>query len=122
MKAMTFMFAPTLSVLVIIFFWFFNLTDFVSFITSQSAGASTLRVLMMLLEVFFVCVLYKYYEEKEFKEQLYSKAPDVINKTKGIQCNANRELRYAMDGQYNDEYYIYNTAKPNIKIVEVKSK
>lgn len=66
LKAMSFMFLPTLAVLLVVYFWFFNFAAFVAFVTASTGWAGFLRVVLMILEVVCVVLMYRHlYEEAE---------------------------------------------------------
>lgn len=71
LKAMSFMFLPTLAVLLVVYFWFFNFAAFVAFVTASTGWAGFLRVVLMILEVVCVVLMYRYlYEEAEKAAEL----------------------------------------------------
>ncbi len=78
LKAMSFMFLPTLCILFIIFCWFFSWTDFSNFITSQSAGAAIMRIIMMVLEVILCAYMYQHYMDEYQKTQKKEKVNKFV--------------------------------------------
>lgn len=65
LKAISFMLLPSLVILGVILIGFFNWTNFVNFMTSDSGWAIFVRLLMIVLELVLVCIMYQYYDEKE---------------------------------------------------------
>lgn len=70
LKAMSFMFLPTLSLLGVIFCWFLDWQAFVEFITAKTTGAGLIRLAMLGLEIALTCYMYKYYHKLEMEAEL----------------------------------------------------
>jgi amino acid permease len=98
LKAISFMFLPTLSVLSLILIGFFSWSKFVTFITSDSGFAMFIRIALAIGELVFVYFLYEHYEKQEF-----------INNVEDNKGNIIKEIK-------NDYIYEYNYFKnPNRK-------
>ncbi len=114
LKAMSFMFLPTLAVLCIIFCWFFSWTAFSSFITSQSSGAALLRIIMMVLEVVLCYMMYGHYmlqyEEEEKKKQIkkFVLNPDAESEAyrEAGYSNYIRDIFKVPEGRASYKYYV----------------
>ena len=117
-KAMSFMFLPTLSVLCLLLVGFFDPIALWEFIRSNSGGAIFVRVILFIIEVTFVAYFYfKYLYEEEFEAAL--KDPESKCK-KGRQINSYTEARGMLNSSSDNEIFLYDTANPNIKIIQKK--
>jgi len=70
LKAMSFMFLPTLSLLGIIFCWFLDWQAFIQFITAKTVGAGLIRLVMLGLEIALTYYMYKQYSKEEAQKEL----------------------------------------------------
>lgn len=74
-KALSFLCLPTLSVLLILYFWFLDFGRFTDFVTSQSGWAGVLRVALIIAELCLVYHMYCHYNEiipnEKANEKLY---------------------------------------------------
>lgn len=117
LKAMSFMFLPTLGVLVILLVGFFDAAAMWDFIKSNNGWAIFVRVTLLLAEIILVIVLYYYYQEQEEKELVLSGEGNKMFKTN---ASYDTELQKLFSGSvsYRDKFKIYDTKIENIKIVE----
>jgi len=121
LKAMSFMFFPTIALLTVIFCWFLNWTAFVSFITSQTDGAGALRLVMIFLEISLVVYMYNYYTKEEIGKDATKEHPHFgtlvkqgHNRTEiGNFANTNSE--------YVQKANVYKKTK-DIYIIEIKER
>ncbi len=126
LKAMSFMFLPTLCILFIIFCWFFSWTDFSAFITSQSTGASIMRIIMMILEVFLCYTMYCHYmaeyevQQKKEKVKKFILDPDAESESyKEVgYSNYIRDIFKTAEGR--DFYKYYAVDGPTDDLIFVK--
>lgn len=121
LKAMRFMLLPTLAVLSVVFFWFFNIHDFLSFITSQSFFASFLRIIIMILEIFCVYTMYGYYEDEEKKKtgkDLINNPAALMQEHSSVGVTGSTSVRDLLNGDYSDNYKVWNTEDFNLKIIQ----
>jgi hypothetical protein len=72
-KAAKFLFMPTVALLLLLFFWFFNVTKFVAFVTSENTGAAIFRIIAFLAEIILWCTFFEKYV-KELKSEERFKA------------------------------------------------
>jgi hypothetical protein len=116
---MGFMFLPTLSVLLIVFFWFFSWTSFVAFITSTSEGAGLLRVILLALEIGLVYFMYDIYTQEEIQKQLKE------NPFLSEDCESISYLTYVKDifpkgANSSDVYFKTKTAREDTFLLTIK--
>lgn len=88
LKAMSFMFLPTISLLGIIFCWFLDWQAFISFITAKTTGAGLMRLVMLGLEIGLTIYMYKYYLEL-WQEAEIGKAQDGEDQLLGVRLREN---------------------------------
>ncbi len=120
-KAMQFLCLPTLSLLIIIFFWFFSWTDFIAFLTSKSGWAGALRVGVVILEVILVYYMYEYYckiipneaYNKRFYEKILGENFQHFKTSDEIRPNRTLKIReqYSFSNDI-DEYFKNETDTP----------
>lgn len=121
-KAMGFMFAPTLGILLMLLVGFFDPIAMWTFIKSDTAGAVITRLVMFVLEVGFVIGLYVSYMEEESKKEVLDQINSGnIGEAKEITHNDYISNIIRRDN-YDDKYVYYNTHNPDIKIIERKPK
>lgn len=116
-KAMSFMFLPTLGVMLLLLVGFWSVTDLWKFITSDTGGAITIRILLFIAECGLVIGMYFYYLDEYTKEQLLK--GDVKNKPKKPASG----ISYIEDVFFNgrmrgSKYYIYGTENSNLILIE----
>lgn len=119
-KAMGFMFLPTLGVLLLLLIGFFDPILLWTWIKSSSGWAVFTRIVIFLLEAGLVTFLYFDYLKKDRIEKIKNSAGAKDTKT-SIEYG-----RYARDMFYNatnqDEYFLIPTDDPNFVIIEFKKK
>lgn len=123
---MSFMFLPTAAVLMVLFFWFFSISKFVDFITSQDTFASIIRIVMMALEIACVYHMYKYYENEELAAEAKKSVDGVLKdpdaaledcKSVGVErSSCIRDIFYS--SAYDDKFQVWATENPRIKIIK----
>lgn len=116
LKALGFMFLPTVSVLSLILIGFFSWSKFISFITSDSGFAMFIRVALAVAELIFVYLLYQHYEKEEIL-----KNPDTIktgNKIKNSDYNSYEYNYFGMSTRGDSKFSSYKTSNPDIIILE----
>ena len=121
-KAMGFMFAPTLGILLMLLVGFFDPIAMWTFIKSDTAGAVITRLVMFVLEVGFVIGLYISYMEEEAK----TIAINRIN-SGNLDNSVGSKISYLTNckdffGTSNGEFYIHSTEFKNVIIIEHKPK
>jgi hypothetical protein len=115
LKALSFMFLPTLSVLSLILVGFFSWSKFVSFITSDSGFAMFIRIALALGEIFFVYLLYRHYEKEEILNN------EVENKGRIIKeggYSDNEYQYFKMYDRLNHKFRSYATSNSDLVILE----
>lgn len=123
-KATSFMFLPTLSVMIVIFCYFLSWSKFVGFMTSDNGWASFLRVLMILAELVLVCIMYEAYakieEAEERKKELTEAKADVDKPLVSVKRSTSLDtsFRYLGKTGYQD-VEIYRTKNPDIFVLSL---
>lgn len=111
-KALKFACLPTLSLLLLLFFAFFSISQTVAFISSDDTLAVLLRIAAFLGEVSLVSYYYTIYVKEEIlkgngdkgkKEEVYSR---------------NRIFELNTDWDSSDKYCVHKTESPNIVYIE----
>lgn len=102
LKAMSFMFMPTLAVLVLLFLWFLDWTQFKDFITSNGAGAGALRIFMTFVEMVFIVVMYNHY----LKEDVALHPEDYDDNKKGTSSHTSCKDLFSTLGSSSDNYKV----------------
>jgi hypothetical protein len=116
MKALKFACLPTLSLLLLLFFAFFSISDTIAFISSNDGIAIALRVLAFLGEIIIVSIYYDKYRKEEVLEGKAEKR----NKRKRDSRTNLYELKPRWDT--GDTFFVIDTEDPNIVYVERVSK
>ncbi len=116
LKAISFMFLPTISILFVVFIGFFSITDFISFITAKSGGAIFLRVVLVLAEIIFVCVMYNHYYKLDVikNKDNYIKEGNIINYTTSTYV----ERFFKSGNSSGRKFKSYATDNENIVVIE----
>jgi hypothetical protein len=116
LKAISFMFLPTISILFVVFIGFFSITDFISFITAKSGWAIFLRVALVLAEIIFVCLMYKHYYKLDVikNKDNYIKKGNVIKNTSSTYV----ERFFKSDTSNGYNFKSYATDNDNIVVIE----
>lgn len=120
-KAMSFMFLPTLGVLLMLLVGFFDPIVLWTWIKSDSGGAVFTRIFIFLLETGLVTALYFHYLKEEIKNEVIN--GNIEGKSEEIYYNKNLYRIYPdekSDSYY--KFYIIDTKDSNIKIIERKLK
>lgn len=115
LKAMSFMFMPTLAVLVLLFLWFLDWTQFKAFITSNGAGAGALRIFMTFVEMVFIVVMYNHY----LKEDVALHPEDYDDNKKGVSYSTSCSDLFNPSGSRNDTYRV-KYINSNLSLIERK--
>ena len=113
LKAMGYMFLPTLCMLLMLLVGFFDPIKLWIWITSNSGGAIFVRLLMFILEVTLIVILYFYYLDKE-------ELKEIAGSSEKEEVNSGSIGDIFESYSYNDKYYIYRTNNPNRIILERK--
>lgn len=116
LKAISFMFLPTISILFVVFIGFFSITDFINFITAKSGGAIFLRVVLVLVEIIFVYVMYKHYYKLDVikNKDNYIKEGNVIKN----QSSTYVERFFKSENSIGLKFKSYATDNENIVVIE----
>lgn len=124
MQALKFACLPTLSILVLLFFGFFSITETFSFISSNNGWAITLRVAIVIAEGALVWFMYCHYldiENKRIQKEAMTATKDSLksNTINSKEMHAWREIKdlFRMSNNISG-YKIYETESENIVIVE----
>ncbi len=117
-QALKFACLPTLSVLVLLFFGFFSISKTIAFISSDDSWAVFLRVTAVIAEIILVTVMYKQYESEEQKKMLINNPENFLERCSLI--SSNERVYSVLNGNSSDDYYVYPTSNPNIKLIERK--
>lgn len=117
LKALGFMFLPTVSVLSLILIGFFSWSKFISFITSDSGFAMFIRVTLAVAELIFVYLLYQHYEKQEVINNAETSKGEIIKDRKNDYYS---EYTYFKNPnrQTGESYRSYATSNDNIIILE----
>lgn len=116
MKAMTFMFVPTLGLLAVLGIIFMDLTAMFNWILSNDPLAVVVRTIITIVEVAVVYILYKKYDaESEDTRDIIVNTPQGKKYNYLKSCDV-RDL--FINGYYKDEYTIHTTNDPNTVIIE----
>lgn len=91
-KALKFIFLPTLAVLLFIWFATLSLTGVLSFIVSDSGWAIAVRILLLLIEGALVWWMYDKYRIEHMLE-----STDTLPKDKWIKAPPSSPLKYLFD-------------------------
>ncbi len=114
-QALRFACLPTLSVLALLFFAFFDIARTLAFISSDNWFAILLRILLVIAEVALVVIMYKDYEKKGIIEDVKKgkRSDDAQN------VNGENDL-YTIERNwsYNDSFKMYRTENENIIVIE----
>lgn len=112
-KALQYAFIPTAALLILLFFAFFDVSDTIDFISSNQGGAIALRIIAFVLEVVLVTILYF----RNLKEIIVEEGiKNLKSKRKAIYPNS--DMRDLLQGSRDDDYYVYDTDHPKMKIIE----
>ncbi len=114
-QALKFACLPTLSVLTLLFFGFFDIQKTISFIASDNGWAITLRIILAIAEIALVIIMYYHYQAK-----------GIINDAKkGIidndKCSVDYDIllyRLKKNWDRQDDYFIHNSECDNIVVIE----
>ena len=119
LKAMSYMFLPTLAVLVMLLVGFFDPVAMWEFIKSNNGWAIFIRVVIFIIEIVCVVILYyKYAEENSISEAQSVNSPEDDLKD-GWGVSSYKQVEdLGKDWGHKDSYIIYNTKSPNVKIVK----
>lgn len=120
-RAMGFMFIPTFSVLVLIFFWFLSWSEFVAFITSKSGWAGFLRIVLLLAEI---CLVWYFYDKYNQQDVIQSATDADIREMKKVDSNSRTYTvnvnMQRLIGHERGDYEIYRTTASNIFILKAE--
>lgn len=111
LRALGFMFLPTVSILFLIFCWFFNWSKFSDFVTSDTIGAAILRILMVASEIALVTYMYKFFlkkfndEEDEKNRQKQREENDKIARENVSNGEFGKLVRSSESGYDLKEYF-----------------
>lgn len=118
-KALRFACLPTLSVLVLLFFAFFDIGKTIAFISSDNAAAIILRICLVLAEIALIIIMYNEYEKKDLIENpwnhIKSKRPSSLTYTTYVS-----DLRG--DWARSDNYEAFGTSDDDYILVHRKPK
>jgi hypothetical protein len=111
-KALKFACLPTLSLLLLLFFAFFSISETIAFISSNDGIAVTLRVLAFITEIIVVGVYY----DKYSKEEIFEGRTKKTNK----RSVSGRTDLYDLNSRWSssDDYFVMDTEDSNIIYVE----
>jgi len=118
-QALKFACLPTLSVLLLLFFGFFSISKTIDFIASDNGFAIALRVIVVILEIVLVYFMYMHYAKIEVLKNGTNNLEDKYSYE--ISRNDYVKSLFKSDN-YSDEFYVYESEYPNIKIIERKPK
>lgn len=114
-KAIQFLFLPTLGLMLIVFFWFFNWGRFINFVTGEDGWSSFLRVFALILEFVSIIILYNYFA-KILKDENVRKGiidDGIFSAKVPFKVSTNNEYiqrafkeDMVIDGKQYDPYYI----------------
>lgn len=124
LRAMSYMFLPTLAVLSIIFFYFFDFAKFVNFVTGEEG--SIIRVIIFIIELIFVAILYFHELSKDddlrTKNYLQGKSSDLnitadclsaalIEAAKGTKIKGYTKISVEKEVIDDEEFYFIKAKK-----------
>ncbi len=116
-QALKFACLPTLSVLTLLFFGFFNIRKTLDFIGSDNGWAVFLRILLVILEIALIVIVYYHYEQKGILEDIKKNAGNAVD-DKGISISYHDSIYNLFTGQSsNHKFYLHRTDNENISIV-----
>jgi len=124
MKAMSFMFLPTLGVLLMLLVGFFDPIMLWTWIKSPSGWAVFTRILLFILEIGLIALMYFHYLEEYNKEEYLKGCDDVkINRTNMRSASRLDTLLEMFPSDRGDyKYFKTPTENPNIVLIERKEK
>lgn len=111
-RALKFACLPTLSLLLLLFFAFFSISETIAFISSNDGIAIALRVLAFITEIVVVWIYYDKYN----KEDIFSGKSTKSNRRS---IGARTDI-YDINHRWSssDDYFVMDTEDPNIVYVE----
>lgn len=114
-QALKFACLPTLSVLTILFFGFFNILETINFISSTNGWAILLRIIMVIAEIVLVIIMY--YKYRKEGELLDAKNGKIDSNRRNIHYGTDV---YRIDNNWSsdDKYFIHETKDSDIVIIE----
>lgn len=115
-KAMSFMFIPTLSVLLMLLVGFFDPIALWQFIKSDSGWAILIRVLLFVIEIGLVAIMYYRYEEEEEMNKL-KENPELSG---DVRKRNYSDSLYELFGTRDGKFISHRTAKSNFILIERK--
>lgn len=119
-KAMSFLFLPTLGVLLLLLVGFWDPIALWNFIKSNSGGAIFVRVLLFIIETGLVITMYFYYLDKDEREQ-------ALNDDVGSKKAEKRRIHKSnyIENAYPDtssgksyDFWVYPTSSQDIIMIE----
>jgi len=124
MQALKFACLPTLSILVLLFFGFFSITETFAFISSSNGWAIALRIAIIIAEGGLVMYMYFHYleiEEKRLKHEALLSSKESLKEgtTKSTEVSPYREVKDLYRSRVNTKgYRIYETESEDIVFIE----
>lgn len=115
LKAMSFMFLPTLGVLLMLVVGFFDPVAMWNWIKSDNGWAIFTRIALFLAEIGLITVLYFYYFDKEKRDAILKEGRGVGKKQRTAYDQYVFRVWY--DNSQNHYFYIQATEDPNIQIL-----
>jgi hypothetical protein len=115
LQSLKFAFLPTICVLILLFFGFFDISETIKFISSNNGFAIMLRVALIVAEITLVYIMYGHYEKKDLRH----KAINDPEKSTGETLYYDTSI-YRLDSDWssNDKYVKYRTQDDDVIIIE----
>ena len=118
-KALQYAFLPTASILLLLFFAFFDVSKTINFITSNSGVAIALRVIAFIAEATLVTIFYfRNLKELSIKEGKNFNRSDTFLRD----CYSSDAKHYFTNGTSQDDYSLHKTDHPNVVVIVRKPK
>lgn len=116
-QALKFACLPTLSVLTLLFFGFFDIAKTIEFISSDSPWAITLRVLLVIAEMFLIYVMYDHYESEGEKKDKRDNA-GISENDNGTPIDYSKSIYDLKRDWKSSDKYNYYTKSEDIILIE----
>lgn len=116
-QALKFACLPTLSVLTLLFFGFFDIAKTIAFISSDSGWAITLRVLLVIVEAILIYIMYNHYEIEGDKKDKRDKA-GISENEDGTPVDYSKSIYDLRRNWGSSDKYKYYTKSDDIILIE----
>ena len=118
LRAMSFLFVPTLAILSVILVGFFSWTKFVAFMTSSTTEAILVRVIMLISEITLVIIMYFHYIKEEIVKK--SEKDDAVF-GEGNYLSSDDTMYYIMRPEHDEKVYSYKITDKITVLKKVKN-